>query len=65
MENNKPVLKKTWWFEMLAKNTDTFLPQTEEGITEVKWIKPSEIDLVLKNTFQSVYSLISIYRKEK
>ena len=65
VQDNSDILKKTYWYEMLSNNEDILIPQTEEDITEVKWIKPSEIDEVLKNTFQSVFSLISTCRKVK
>ena len=65
VQNNSDLLKKTYWYEMLSNIEDILVPQTEEDITEVKWIKPSEIDEVLKNTFQSVFSLISTCRKVK
>jgi 8-oxo-dGTP pyrophosphatase MutT (NUDIX family) len=64
VEKNKNILKKTNWFEMFSKNSDSLKPQTEEGITEVKWIATTELDNALNNTFQSVFNLISNYRKE-
>jgi 8-oxo-dGTP pyrophosphatase MutT (NUDIX family) len=62
-EKNKTILKKTYWFEMFSNNAGPFIPQTEEGITEVKWVATAEIEVPLNNTFLSVFNLISKYRK--
>jgi ADP-ribose pyrophosphatase YjhB (NUDIX family) len=61
-ERKQPVLKKTVWYEMYS-NDKNLKPQIEEDISEVKWFKTTEIDFVLKNTFLSVFKLISKYRK--
>ncbi len=48
------ALKKTFWFEMIYKGTETPKPQTEEDIKEVRWIKENE----LKNYLPESYSTI-------
>jgi 8-oxo-dGTP pyrophosphatase MutT (NUDIX family) len=63
LEKNKKILKKTFWFEMVSKNTNILIPQTIEGITEVKWVKNSEIEDVLNNTYASIADLIMRYQK--
>ncbi|MFN0173263.1 MAG: NUDIX hydrolase [Saprospiraceae bacterium] len=38
-EKGKRILKKTWWYRM--QTTDTQLvPQTEEDIEEIRWVRP-------------------------
>jgi 8-oxo-dGTP pyrophosphatase MutT (NUDIX family) len=54
----KPVLKRTYWFEMLCDDDSELTPQIEEGITDVRWIKKVDMNLVLDNTFTSVKDLL-------
>lgn len=56
----KHVIKKTHWFT-LETNVENVEPQTEEGITEVKWFDKNEIEVVKKNTFGSILEVIEEY----
>jgi 8-oxo-dGTP pyrophosphatase MutT (NUDIX family) len=56
---NKSILKPTYWFEMMCSDSSCLKPQTEEGITEVKWFRPADFDSIKKNTFPSIIDLIS------
>lgn len=47
------VLKETYWYMMLAPN-QTLVPQTEEGISEVCWVAPSDLHKHLLNTYYSI-----------
>ena len=58
-EKGKQVLKETYWFEMVASGGQKLVPQTEEEITEVRWFKTDELDMVLENTFESLKSMIN------
>ncbi|MEI6123754.1 MAG: NUDIX domain-containing protein [Bacteroidota bacterium] len=60
-EHGVSILKKTYWFEMLCKNSLGLKPQMEEGIAEVRWFISSEIDVVLQNTYLSIRNLIEDY----
>lgn len=52
------ILKKTWWFAMEYEGDTSTQPQREEGITEAVWLKPSQFDIILENTYRSLYDLI-------
>lgn len=54
----KQVLKPTYWYSMHTDDTSELVPQTEEGITQVKWIAPKGFDVVRKNTFPSILEVI-------
>lgn len=56
------IFKKTFWFEMNYSGIENGIPQNEEGISEVRWFKPSELDEVMKNTYANLKPLIEIYR---
>ena len=50
----RAILKRTYWFEMLCKDTSVLIPQLEEGITDVKWLSKKQLRQVLENTYESV-----------
>lgn len=56
-EGGKPVLKRTWWYRMHAPNSTT-CPQTEEGITEIKWIHHREWLDTNPTMFRSLIDLL-------
>ena len=61
-EKEQHILKKTFWYEM-SSNEENLNPQKEEGITEVRWVKTSEIDKIIENTYGSVSNLLSKCKK--
>jgi ADP-ribose pyrophosphatase YjhB (NUDIX family) len=52
--NNKPVLKKTVWYEMKNNGSEILKPQLQEEITEVRWVPLSEIHQLTNNTFSNI-----------
>ena len=59
-EKGKSILKKTHWFEMSIGGEQNLIPQTEEGITEVKWISSDKIKSeVLGNTYASIRGIFT------
>ena len=48
------ALKVTHWYKMKYTGAGTTKPQTEEDITEVKWVSESEMNEVLKNTYKNI-----------
>lgn len=57
-QGNKRILKLSHWYEMEVPNGQKLVPQLEEDITEIKWIKPSRLNEVRSNTFKSVADLL-------
>lgn len=56
-----PILKQTYWFEMQTDFDGELIPQTEEGIEQVKWVDKKELEsLVLKNTYASIADFLRI-----
>ena len=47
-------LKRTDWFLMRASASEELVPQTDEGIEEVRWIGRAELPTVLGNTYSSL-----------
>ncbi len=58
---DRPVLKKTYWFEMNCRKGAFTKPQREEGIEEVKWMSRQEIHEALKNTYSLIADLVHEY----
>ena len=59
-EKGKLILKKTHWYLMTIDEDQKLIPQTEEGITEVKWVAENRIEReVLVNTYASIKGIFS------
>jgi 8-oxo-dGTP pyrophosphatase MutT (NUDIX family) len=59
VEKGKSILKKTHWYLMSIEGEQDLVPQTEEGITEVKWIPADKIESeVLGNTYSSIRKVL-------
>lgn len=58
----KLIFKKTFWFEMIYSGIENGVPQTNEGITKISWIKKNKLEDVLENTYQNLKEIISLYR---
>lgn len=52
------ILKETIWYEMEYNGDRLPEPQTDEGITEVRWFRPDMLDIALMNTWESLVSVI-------
>lgn len=55
----KWVLKKTHWFLMETDFSGKLVPQSEEGITKVKWVQKKDFPVIMKNTFPSVKNVLN------
>ena len=56
------ILKETFWFEMAYSGLENGYPQTEENITEIRWLSFDELDLVLENTYENLKQILELYR---
>lgn len=63
-EGTKFILKESHWYKMKAGGKQSLVPQTEEDILEVKWVKPSGIDEYLGLCFPSVADVLVQARDE-
>lgn len=57
---NKAVLKRTYWFEMVCTDESPLVPQLEEGITDVRWFGKSELKQVKDQTYESVKDVMKM-----
>jgi 8-oxo-dGTP pyrophosphatase MutT (NUDIX family) len=54
----RQALKKTYWFAMNCKDTNTPTPQKEEGIEKAIWVKPDVFKQWKKETYPSVWDIV-------
>ena len=53
------ILKPTYWYLMKSSDTSELIPQTEEGIFEVKWVTTEEAEELAKSSFGSIRQVVS------
>jgi 8-oxo-dGTP pyrophosphatase MutT (NUDIX family) len=64
--NKRWVIKKTYWYELRASSTQKFIPQTDEGIKEVRWFTDADFkDIFLPETYPTMRLLSYRYLKYK
>lgn len=59
-EFGKHILKDSHWYQMKVNGTQQLTPQTEEDISELKWVKKKELSNYLNNTFPSVKDVLEL-----
>ena len=52
--NERWHLKHTWWYSMTCPDGQNTVPQTEEGITEIRWVGKSELKEFLQQTYPTI-----------
>jgi 8-oxo-dGTP pyrophosphatase MutT (NUDIX family) len=57
-ESGHHILKESYWYRMKAVDGQEIVPQREEQITELRWVKHDGIGELLKNTFPSIVDVI-------
>ena len=57
----REILKETFWFEMTCPANQMLIPQTEEDITEVKWIKADELNHIIPRSYASLQAFWKEY----
>jgi len=60
----KHILKESHWYKMRCSKDQKLVPQTEEDITDIKWIDRSDFKKYTSNTYQTILEVLS-YMKEK
>ena len=56
------IFKETFWFEMNYSGSEKGTPQTDEGISEIRWFNRENLYEVLDNTYQNLVDIIKLYR---
>jgi len=53
------ILKPSHWFLMEYNGNEELKPQISEEISEALWVKPEQIDELLKNSFPSIRDVVA------
>ena len=56
---NADVIKETHWYLMKAPGNQQLVPQTDEDIVEIKWVKKTELTIYLENTYPNIIEVIT------
>jgi len=56
--NSRMVLKYTAWYLMSGTSSEKLQPQQEENIEQATWVKPSQIEALLHNSFDTVRDVL-------
>ena len=62
-EKGKKVLKRTLWFDMSLAKDEPVIPQTDEDITEVRWVDYQGLGEIMKNTFESLKDIFMLLKQ--
>jgi ADP-ribose pyrophosphatase YjhB (NUDIX family) len=57
-EGSKSILKESHWYKMNVRGEQTLIPQTEEDIHEIKWVKNTELKPYMKKAYPSVIDVL-------
>ena len=57
-EGSKFILKESHWYKMKVTGEQKLIPQTEEDIHEIKWVKKSDLKPYMKNSYPSVVDVL-------
>ena len=52
------VIKETYWYLMKAKGEQVVSPQTEEDITDIRWVKGEELEACLADSYDNVVVVV-------
>lgn len=57
-EGSRYILKESHWYRMKAMGDEKLIPQTEEDILEIKWVKPQDLKQYYSESFPSVVDVL-------
>jgi 8-oxo-dGTP pyrophosphatase MutT (NUDIX family) len=55
------VIKESHWYHMKVKGEPSLIPQTEEDITQIKWVDSMDLADYLKNTYSTIKEVIKLF----
>lgn len=57
----KHFIKTTYWYFITCSSKQVLTPQTEEDITEIKWISTKDMEEPMSNTYASIKDILSTF----
>lgn len=62
-EGTKFILKESYWYNMRVSGEQKLIPQTEEGIHEIKWVTAKDAEKLFPECYPSVIDVIKEFIK--
>lgn len=62
-EFGKHILKESHWYKMQCETGQELVPQTEEDITDIKWVNQSDLNKYTSKTYQTILEVINHLEK--
>jgi 8-oxo-dGTP pyrophosphatase MutT (NUDIX family) len=59
-EGARSILKESHWYSMKVTGEQKLVPQTNEGIQEIRWVKPQGLPQYYKEAFPSVVDVLKL-----
>ncbi len=63
-EGARFILKESHWYKMKASGEQKLVPQTEEGIHEIKWVNPDDLGKYIQHSFPSIADVLDLFSKK-
>ncbi len=60
-ENGRHILKTCHWFYFTCGDSQQLIPQRTEDITEVTWVKSSNLKQPMENTYQNIKDVVHAF----
>ncbi len=64
-EKGKEIDKETYWYAMEATGNQELVPQKEEDILDLRWVREEELSEYLSNTYDNIVEIIEKYYDNK
>jgi ADP-ribose pyrophosphatase YjhB (NUDIX family) len=60
----KDILKASHWYSMTTADSTSPKPQTEENITDARWVSANEIPVLMHNAYPSIAEVVKVYQNQ-
>ena len=60
-QGEEKMIKVSYWFEMKGSSDEALTPQTEEQITQIKWVQRSDLQNYFSTTYPTLLALLKYY----
>lgn len=55
---NKKILKHSYWYRMYFTGTELTVPQIEEDILDIQWIRPENLGKYMQYSYQNIIDVV-------
>lgn len=62
-DGGRRSIKKTTWYLMQCHDDSLMKPQLEEGIEDLRWMSPTELEKAVKSSYASIRHVVETYKQ--